>query len=73
MDGIVEAEQRSQIIFIAGLNLLYSNLEAIQHGTLRAGIVFARIAVLTDLRENLLDQQELVRDKREIDSEFLWA
>ena len=73
MDGIIEAEKRCQIIFIASLNFLHSNLEAVQHGAFCSGVVFACVAVLTDLRKDLLDQQELIRHEREIDGKFLRA
>ena len=71
MYGIVEAEERNQRVFVLILNLLSCFLETGQHGTLTTGKVLAGVAVLTDLSKDLLHDDELIRDKREVYCELV--
>ena len=71
MYGIIEAEERNQRVLVLILNLLRGFLEPGQHGALTTGEMLAGIAVLTDLSKDLLHDDELIRDKREIHCELI--
>jgi len=65
MYRVIELIERHKGVFILILDLLCRLLEAGQHGAFAARKVLAGIAVLADFRENLLDDDELIRDKGE--------
>src|SRR5699024_10913577 len=70
MYGIVEQIEGQQGVFILILHLLGSLLEAGEHGTLTAGEVLAGVAMLADLCQHLLNDDELIGDKGECGSKF---
>ena len=63
---VVEEIERCQCIFVLILDLLCSFLESGQHGTLTAGQMLSGIAVLANLGEHLLHDDELIRYEREV-------
>ena len=65
MYRVVELIERHKGVFILILDLLCRLLEAGQHGAFAARKVLAGVAVLADFRENLLDDDELIRHKGE--------
>ena len=65
MYRVIELIERHKGVFILILDLLCRLLEAGQHGAFAARKVLAGIAVLADFRENLLDDDELIRNKGE--------
>ena len=62
---VIELIERHKSVFILVFNFLRRLLEAGQHGAFAARKVFAGVSVLADLCENLLDDDELIRDKGE--------
>ena len=70
MYGIVEQVEGQKSIFIFFLYLLCSLLEAGEHGTLAAGEVLAGVAMLADLCQHLLNDDELIGDKGECGNKF---
>ena len=66
MNRVVETEEWHKRVLIARLDLLSSFLKAGEHRTLAAGEVLAGVAVLAQLGEDLLHDDELIGDKREI-------
>ena len=65
MYRVIELIERNKSVFILVLYLLRRLLEAGQHGAFTARKVFAGVSVLADFRENLLDDDELIRHKGE--------
>ena len=70
MNGVVELEQRNQGILVLVLNLLCRFLESRKHGTLCTGEVLSGITVLTNLCEDLLHEDELIRHEGIVDYEI---
>ena len=71
MYGIIEAEERDQSVLVLVLNLLRRLLETGKHRALTTGKVLAGVTVLTDLRKDLLHDDELIRNKREVYSKLV--
>lgn len=69
--SVIEKVERNKCILIFILHLLSRLLEAGQHGTLTTGKVFAGVAMLADLSENFLDDDKLIRYKREGSNELI--
>ena len=65
MNGIIEEMERNKSILVLLLHLLRSLLETGQHGSLTTGKVLTGIAMLADLSKDFLDDDKLIRDKRE--------
>ena len=65
MNGIIEEMERNKSILVLLLHLLSSLLETGQHGSLTTGKVLTGIAMLADLSKDFLDDDKLIRDKRE--------
>ena len=65
MYRVIELIERHKGVFILVFDFLRRLLEAGQHGAFAARKVLAGIAVLADFRENLLDDDELIRHKGE--------
>ena len=65
MYRVIELIERHKSVLILILDLLCRFLEAGQHGAFAARKVLAGVAVLADFRENLLDDDELIRNKGE--------
>ena len=65
MYRVIELIERHKGVLILVLNFLRRLLEAGQHGAFAARKVLAGVAVLTDFRKNLLDDNELIWDKWE--------
>ena len=63
---IIEKIKWCQSVLVPVLNLLCSLLESGEHGTLAAGKMLSGIAVLADLRKDLLHKNKLIRNEREI-------
>ena len=63
MYRVIELIERHKGVFILVFDLLRRLLEAGQHGAFAARKVLAGVTVLADFRENLLDDDELIRDK----------
>ena len=63
MYRVIELIERHKGVLILVFDFLCRLLEAGQHGAFTARKVLAGVAVLADLRENLLDDDELIRDK----------
>ena len=62
---VIELIERHKGVFILVFDFLRRLLETGQHGAFAARKVFAGVAVLADLCENLLDDDELIRHKGE--------
>ena len=67
---VIELIERHKGVLVLVLYLLRRLLEAGQHGAFAARKVLAGIAVFTDFRENLLDDDELIRNKGESRAEL---
>ncbi len=65
MYRVVELIERHKGVLVLVFDFLCRLLEAGQHGAFAARKMLAGVAVLTDLRENLLDDDELIRNKGE--------
>ena len=65
MHRVVEEAERYKGVFILVFDFLRRLLEAGQHGAFAARKVLAGVAVLADLCENLLDDDELIWHKGE--------
>ena len=65
MYRVIELIERHKGVFILVFDLLRCLLEAGQHGAFATRKVLAGVAVLADLCENLLDDDELIRHKGE--------
>ena len=65
MYRVIELIERHKSVFILVFNFLRRLLEAGQHGAFTSRKVFAGVSVLADFRENLLDDDELIRHKGE--------
>ena len=65
MYRVIELIERHKGVLVLVLYLLRCLLETGQHGALTARKVFAGVSVLADFRENLLDDDELIRNKGE--------
>ena len=65
MYRVIELIERHKGVLVLVLYLLRRLLEAGQHGAFAARKVLAGVAVLADLCENLLDDDELIRHKGE--------
>ena len=65
MYRVIELIERHKGVFILVFDFLRRLLEAGQHGAFAARKVLAGVAVLADLCENLLDDDELIRHKGE--------
>ena len=70
MYRVIELIERHKGVLVLVLYLLRRLLETGQHGAFAARKVLAGIAVLADFRENLLDDDELIRDKGESRAEL---
>ena len=70
MYRVIELIERHKGVFILVFDFLRRLLETGQHGAFAARKVLAGIAVLADFRENLLDDDELIRDKGESRAEL---
>ena len=70
MYRVIELIERHKGVLVLVLYLLRRLLEAGQHGAFAARKVLAGVAVLADLCENLLDDDELIRDKGESRAEL---
>ena len=70
MYRVIELIERHKGVFILVFDFLRRLLEAGQHGAFAARKVLAGVAVLADLCENLLDDDELIRDKGESRAEL---
>ena len=73
MYRVIELIERHKGVFILVFNFLRRLLEAGQHGAFTARKVFAGVSVLADFRENLLDDDELIRNKGESRAELCRA
>ena len=65
MYRVIELIERHKGVFILVFDFLRRLLEAGQHGAFAARKVLAGVAVLADLCEDLLDDDELIRHKGE--------
>lgn len=63
MNAVIERIKRRNGMLILILDGLCHDLEAVQHRTLCSGVVLSCSSVLPYLREDLLDQDELIRHK----------
>ena len=63
MYRVIELIERHKGVLVLVLYLLRRLLETGQHGAFAARKVLAGVAVFTDFRENLLDDDELIRNK----------
>ena len=70
MYRVIELIERHKGVFILVFNFLRRLLEAGQHGAFAARKVLSGVAVLADFRENLLDDDELIRNKGESRAEL---
>ena len=73
MYRVIELIERHKGVLVLVLYLLRRLLEAGQHGAFAARKVLAGVAVLADFRENLLDDDELIRNKGESRAELRCA
>ena len=73
MYRVIELIERNKGVLVLVLYLLRRLLETGQHGAFAARKVLAGIAVLADLCENLLDDDELIRNKGESRAELCCA
>ena len=73
MYRVIELIERHKGVLVLVLYLLRRLLEAGQHGAFTARKVLAGVAVLADFRENLLDDDELIRNKGESRAELRCA
>ena len=73
MYRVIELIERHKGVLVLVLYLLRCLLETGQHGALTARKVFAGVSVLADFRENLLDDDELIRHKGESRAELRCA
>ena len=65
MDRVIKLIERHKGVLVLVFDFLRRLLEAGQHGAFAARKVLAGIAVLADFRENLLDDDKLIRNKGE--------
>ena len=73
MYRVIELIERHKGVLVLVLYLLRCLLETGQHGAFAARKVLAGVAVLADFRENLLDDNELIRHKGESRTELRCA
>ena len=73
MYRVIELIERHKGVLVLVLYLLRRLLEAGQHGAFAARKVLAGVSVLADLCENLLDDDELIRNKGESRAELRCA